>query len=182
MISKSFLFLFLFISSVQSQERVLLHIDRDGKQEAIPLKKGERAQDLIEQIENTKTSLLQPTNPSGLIDTLKYFPGYVVGYNGLTTNFGFSHQDVALQWYTPAAGGEIKEVWWRNYEKGGNDRKATIRAWFVDPKLSNRPSSVVTKHLGYYKDPYDGDGLVTPYKPTTGDQWFYGNGKTDSSV
>ncbi|MFA5832367.1 MAG: T9SS type A sorting domain-containing protein [Bacteroidota bacterium] len=175
---KTILFILLFSFSLNAQERVLLHINRNGQQEAIPLKKGERAQDVIARIENEKSHLLNSKKPNGLIDTLKYYPNEA----SLTTNFGFIHQDIALQWYTPAAGGIIKEFWWRNYEKGGTVRKATIRAWKVDPKVATRPSSVLTKHLGYYKDPNDGDGHVTPFKPENGDQWFYSNGGTDSST
>lgn len=173
----------LFLTLVlQAQERILLHIGRDGKQEAIPLSKGQRAQDVIARIENQKTALLNPSNPTGLIDTLHYYPGYANGENVLTTNFGFTHQDVALQWYVPAAGGVVTEFWWRNFEKVGDLKKGTIRAWLVDPKLASRPSSVFTKHLGYYKDPTDGEGLVTPFKPAEGDQWFYGNDLADSST
>ncbi len=175
----SILFLTLFL---QAQERVLLHIGRDGKQEAIPLGKGQRAQDVIERIEKQKTVLLNPSNPTGLIDTLHYYPEHASGESYLTTNFGFSFQDVALQWYNPAAGGEVTEFWWRNYSLQGKLKKGTIRSWFVDPKLATRPTSVTTKHLGYYKDPTDEDGLVTPYKPASGDQWFYGNGLIDSAT
>ncbi|MFA5832368.1 MAG: T9SS type A sorting domain-containing protein [Bacteroidota bacterium] len=175
---KTILLILLFSFSLNAQERVLLHIGRNGQQEAIPLKKGERAQDVIARIENEKTSMISPDKSLGLVDTLRYYPNE----SSLTTNFGWTHQDIALQWYTPAAGGRVTEFWWRNYERGGTIRKATIRAWRVDPKLATRPSSVQTKFLGHYKDPNDGDGMVTPFKPTTGNTWFYGNGGADSAT
>jgi hypothetical protein len=181
---KTLVLFFIISFSYQSfaQERLLLHIGNNGEQEAIPLKKGQRAQDVIERLENAKSSFLVPGKPAGMVDTVKYYPGYASGENILSSNFGFTHQDVALQWYIPLSGGEVKEIWWRNYEKGGNIRKASIRAWLVDPKLATRPATVQTKHLGFYKDPNDGDGGVTPFKPIIGDQWFYGNGGADSAT
>jgi hypothetical protein len=35
--------------------------------------------------------------------------------------------------------------------------------------------------MGYYKDPTDGDGLVTPFKPAAGDQWWYKNAGSDTN-
>lgn len=168
-----------FSFSANAGDRFLIHIGADGKQEAIPLKKGERAQDAIARMANQPSVM---TKSAGLIDTLKY---YVMTPNDglLTSNFGWTHQDVGFQWYTPAADGRVKEFWWRNYNVRGNINKGTIRAWLVDPKLATRPSSVLTKFFGYYKDPTDGDGLVTPYKPAAGgNQWFYGNGGADSAT
>jgi len=158
--------LVLFSLSAFAQDRVLLHIGQNGKQEATPLKKGERAQDVIERLEAAKAVPMSPSNAAGLIDTLKYFTDDA----SLTTNFTFGHQDVALQYFIPAAGGAVKEFWWRNYTTVGNLHKATIRAWDVNPKVTGLS---LTKAIGHYKDPGDGDGLKTPYKPTTGDQWFY---------
>jgi hypothetical protein len=168
----------LFCMTASAGDRYLVRIGADGKQEAIPLKKGQRAQDVIERLENAKASLLKNSNSAGLIDTLKYFPNDA----SLTSNFGYTHQDVAFQWYTPAAGGRVKELWWYNYQVRGNLKKGTVRAWLVNSKLATRPTSVLTKHFGYYKDPTDGDGLVTPFKPKTGDTWFYGNGAADSAT
>ncbi|MFA5833703.1 MAG: T9SS type A sorting domain-containing protein [Bacteroidota bacterium] len=168
----------LFCLTATAGERYLVRIGQNGKQEAIQLKKGERAQDVIERLEHAKATLHKNSSAAGLIDTLKYYPNDAA----LTTNFGWTHQDVAFQWYTPAAGGRVKEFWWLNYQARGNAKKGTVRAWIVDPKLATRPTSALTKFLGYYKDPNDGDGLVTPYKPTTGNQWFYGNGGADSAT
>jgi hypothetical protein len=179
MISKLLLLSFFISISLIAQERVLLHIGRDGHQEAIPLRKGERAQDVIARRENSKTSLTNNAeNAAGLIDTLKNYPNE----SSLTTNFGWTHQDVAFQWYTPAAGGRVKEFWWRNHLLQGNVKKATIRAWYADPRLATRPNSVLTKFMGAYKDLSDGDGLVTPFKPATGDQWYYKPFADDSIV
>ena len=167
MISKLYLLAFLFTLTLSAQDRVLLHIGRDGKQEAIPLRKGESAQDVIARRENAKTSLTN--NAAGLVDTLRNYPNE----SSLTTNFGWTHQDVAFQWYTPQAEGRVKEFWWYNYQSRGNAKKATIRAWYADPRLATLSGSVVTKFMGTYKDLLDGDGLVIPFKPVTGDQWFY---------
>jgi hypothetical protein len=178
MISKLFLLAFLLTLTLSAQERVLLHIGRDGKQEAIPLRKGERAQDVIARRENAKTAITNSADKaSGLVDTLRNYPNE----SSLTTNFGWTHQDVAFQWYTSQASGRVKEFWWRNHLLQGNVKKATIRAWYADPRLATRPGIVLTKFMGAYKDPSDGDGMVTPFKPATGDQWFYGSTEADSS-
>ncbi len=173
----------LFCMTATAGERYLVRIGADGKQEAIPLKKGERAQDAISRLENSRTSLLsKSSSPNGLIDSLKHYPGDANSAAVLTTNFGWTHQDVAFVWYVPAAGGKVKELWWLNYSLQGDIKKGTVRAWVVDPKLATRPASVASKHLGYYADPTDGDGLVTPFKPASGNQWFYGNGLADSAT
>jgi hypothetical protein len=173
----------LFCMTATAGERFLVRTGTDGKQEAIPLKKGERAQDAIARIENSRTSLFsKPSKADGLIDSLKNYPGSANDITQLTSNFGFVHQDVGLEWFVPAAGGRVKEVWWRNYGVQGYTKKGTIRGWYVDPRLATRPTNVLTKYMGAYKDPTDGDGLVTPFKPASGDQWFYGNGGADSST
>jgi hypothetical protein len=179
---KSAFFLFVVSLSINlfAQERVLLHIGRDGKQEAIPLGKYQCAQDVIDRLEHSKTSLItRSTSPTGLIEVIKNYPDLPTSV--LTSNFGFLHQDAALQWFVPGAGGKVKEFWWRNYSQQGVIKKGTIRAWYVDPKLSTIPVTVKNKYLGAYKDPTDGDGFVTPFKPATGDQWFYGSGTSDSA-
>lgn len=169
----------VFCFTANAGDRYLVRIGQDGKQEAIPLKKGQRAQDVIERLENKKASLTQVGSAAGLIDTLKYYPNDAA----LTTNFGWTHQDIAFQWYTPAAGGRVKEVWWYNYNANGNIKKGTIRAWLVDPRLATRPGTVLTKFMGAYKDPTDGDGLVTPFKPAAGgNQWWYKPLATDSAT
>ncbi len=166
---------------LHAQNRVLLHIDQDGKQEAIPLTKGEQAQNVIGHREQTRTTFLNKPSSVlglGLIDVLKNYPEDAV----FGTHITLSHQDAFLQWFVPNAGGKVKEFWWRNDSKQGAIKKGTIRAWYVDPKLATRPASVISKYLGAYKDPTDGDGFVTPFRPEFGDRWFYGNGAADSAT
>ncbi|MFA6440324.1 MAG: hypothetical protein WCX28_13520, partial [Bacteriovoracaceae bacterium] len=174
----SMLFLSLFIVSVLfSQDRILLHIGKSGQQEAYPLKRGEHAKDVIERLEKKKTlQINRPTQSAGMIDTLR---NYSSSYD-LNVNFGWNHQDVALQWFVPPAGGEVLEFWWYNYQKQGVSKKAKIQAWYVDPRVQNYPGTPITKFLGTYKDSMDGDGGVQPFKPDSGNQWFYSNGFADS--
>lgn len=184
---KYFYFLLIFCISLFSliaQERVLLHIGPDGKQEAIPLQKGENVRNVIERIERQRANNFNTSAGSaGLVDTIQHFPTSAMDViTILNTNFGFGSQDIAMQWYTPEAGGVVKEFWWRNYQKRGQINKGTIRAWYVDPRLTTRPASIITRYLGFYKDPTDGAGLVTPFKPKTGNQWFYSNGMADSAT
>jgi len=123
------------------------------------------------------------TSPTGIIDSLKNYPGTANDATLLTANFGWTLQEVAFQWFLPAAGGKVKEIWWRNYSLLGDIKKATVRAWYANPKVDQAiPASVLTKYIGTYKDPTDGYGLVTPFKPATGDQWFYKNGLSDSTL
>ncbi len=171
----------LLSNNLFAQERFLLHIGQDGKQEAFPLGRGQRAQDVISKIEKSKTLLIEPSKTTGLIDIIRNYPDRAYGLV-LNTNFGFTPQDIAFQWFVPGAGGKVKEFWWLNYSQQGFIKKGTVRAWYVNPKLANRPASVITKYLGSYKDAADDFGFVTPFKPITGDQWFYGNGASDSAT
>jgi hypothetical protein len=167
------------ISMLAAQERVLLRIGANGAQEAIPLKKGEQAREVIRRLEQKRASLLQPAaSPAGLIDTLRYFQTE----GELTTNFGWTHQDVALQWFVPQSNGVVKEFWWLNYQNQGVIKKATIRAWHMDSRVAVLPASPTTKFIGSYKDALDGDGGVQPFKPSAGNQWFYSNGADDSTT
>jgi hypothetical protein len=159
-------------------ERVLVRIGEGGKQEAIQLKKGESTAAAIERLEKQRASLYKVSNSAGLIDTLRYFTSDAE----LTTNFGWTHQDVAFQWYVPQAGGTVKEFWWLNYLNRGVINKGTIRAWHIDPRVAGFPASPNTKFIGAYKDATDGDGGVQPFKPATGNQWFYSNGAADSVI
>lgn len=157
-------------------ERVLVRIGENGQQEAFPMKKGESAKMAIERLQQQRASYYKASNSAGLIDTLKYWntPGE------LTTNFGWTHQDVGFQWYVPQAKGTVKEFWWLNLSNRGVINKGTIRAWHINPRVAGFPASPATKFIGAYKDATDGDGGVQPFKPATGNQWFYSNGAADS--
>ncbi len=167
---KHLIFIIVFTISLFAQERVLLHIGRDGSQEAIPLKKGEHPSDVISSRERRSSTMIDAADQkNGLVERLQNYLDL-----SLATNVGFYHQDVALQWFKPNAGGKVKEFWWLNVGKQGNIKKGTIRAWLVDPRLATRPKNIIPKQMGYYRDPSDGDGLVTPFKPSIGNnQWFY---------
>jgi hypothetical protein len=176
---KIIILLIVISFSLFAQERVLLHIGRDGRQEAIPLKKGENPAEIISSRENRSSTMIEAAAQSnGMVERLQNYLDLALG-----TKFGFYHQDVALQWFKPNAGGKVKEFWWLNSEKQGNIKKGTIRAWLVDPRLATRPKNVITKQMGYYRDASDGDGLVTPFKPSIGNnQWFYKAIAADSST
>jgi hypothetical protein len=169
---KTLITIALLTCTLIAQERVLLRIGQDGQQEAIPLGKGESAIRRIEQVEQ----LRKESGVAGVTDTLKWF----VDTHDFATNFRFSHQDVAFQWYRSDAGGTVKEFWWRNGAKQGAIKKGTIRAWHVNPRVAKFPGSPNVKYIGTYKDATDGDGGVQPFKPATGNQWFYSNGAADS--
>jgi hypothetical protein len=170
---KTLITIALLTCTLIAQERMLLHIGPDGRQEAIPIRPGERTQDAIERMEARRAQ--KNGSPSFLVDTMRYF----TSENDLTTNFGFTHQDVAMQWYKSPADGEILEFWWKNLDYRGILRKGTVRAWYADPRLATVPQLPNTRFVGYYRDSADGDGGVQPFKPDSGDQWFYYPGTGD---
>jgi hypothetical protein len=175
---KTFIIILLLAGTLFAQERVLLRIGQDGQQEAIPLRPGERTQDAIERLESIRFQRSQyPANTAGLVDTVRYYQSE----SELTTNFGFTHQDVAMQWYKSIADGEVLEFWWKNLTYGGTIRMGTVRAWYIDPRLEKFPPTPNTKYIGTYKDANDGDGGVTPFKPSDGNTWFYCSGVSEST-
>jgi hypothetical protein len=172
---KTLIVIALLTCTLIAQERMLLHIGPDGRQEAIPLKKGEQVKDVIEQREGRRA--FERTADMTWIDTLKHYPSAAQ----LTTNFGMNYQDVVLQWYSiPAGQGVVKEIWWRNYQLQGVSKKGTIRAWYIDPRVEQLPANPPSRFLGSYKDPIEGG--VQPFKPQAGNRWFYSNGSADSVI
>lgn len=174
------LLILILFAYVPAQQQVLLRIGNNGVQEAIPLKKGETAKDVIERLENAQASYAKAVSGAGLVDTIRYF----ISESELTTNFGWNHQDVAFQWYNPQAGGIVKEFWWRNYVLQGSSKRATIRAWYTNPKILTIPIAFdATGRMGYYSKVNDGDGNVTPFKEEATSEWFYkGNGGDTTAI
>lgn len=156
-------------------QRYLLRIV-NGKQEAIPLKKGEKTIDVIKRIESAKASQYSPSSVTSTIDTIKYYGSDA----DINTNFGYGSKDIALQWYQAQAGGFVKEIWWRQYTGVGLDSAGTVRGWYVDERLGSLAGSAA-KWMGNYLEAGDGDGGVTPYKDksTDGGIW-HGPGGADS--
>lgn len=181
MLTRVSILICIILASVSfAQERALLRIGKNGVQEAIPLKKGENAKDVIEQVENERANV-QHSLPFGLIDTIQYFRTE----SDLTTNFGWLHQDVAFQWFVPGGHGMVKEFWWRNHELQGESKKATIRGWHANPNLLKLPSNAFdfSGRMGYYEKLDDNDGLVTPFKEEASSDWFYkGNGGDTTKI
>lgn len=181
MISKSRLSIiialsFLALPYLIAQERVLLRINIAGQQEAIPIRKGERTEDVLSRLDK----MAPDTRASGPRDSLFNF-----GLNG-STNFIASHQDVMFQWFDPQASGLVLEFGWRNGADLGTIKKSTIRAWQGDKRLMFLPSNAMSTsgtglpgNMGYYKKSDDGDGLKTPFRDEATDTNFVG-GKGDS--
>lgn len=153
-----------------SQQRVLLHIDKNGKQETISLKPNERVRDAIERNENRIAA-----KPQFFADTIRYFNTE----SDLDVNFLFGLQDIALQWYEAQGYLNVSEFWWRNGTNEINDTLALLHAWIVNPKLKYLPGSKA-KWMGTYLDSNYGYGGATPFKPKSGDTTFYGPSGDDS--
>ena len=160
-----------YTSPLISQQRVLLHVNENGVQEAIPLRSGERT----EQFRSSPERKSLGARPSGVRDSLVNF-----GPNA-STNFVTFHQDVLFQWFDPEAGGFVREFGWKNGPEIGTIPKSTIRAWNADKQLLTlpRPCNDCQSSLkGYYKKSDDGDGLKTPFKDEATDTIYVG-GKFD---
>ncbi len=163
-------FSFLALSSLIAQQRVLLRINKDGRQESIPLRKGERTEDVLSRLDK----MTPYATFSGTRDSITNF-----GPNG-ATNFIASHQDVMFQWFDPEAGGFVREFGWKNGPDLGTIPKSTIRAWNADKRLLTLPRNPINfpSSMGYYKGSDDGDGLKTPFKDEATDT-NYSPGKYD---
>ena len=161
------LFILLSILSLAySQNQVLLRINEQGVQEAIPIPKNQNVRDLLEQLDkqkNVPSSVDVRTERTGITDKLKYYDS-----TQTASNFGFNHQDVQMAWFNPEATGIVKMIVWHNYGLKGDIGKATIRAWKVDPRLSSLPiragNGGSNSAMGYYIDANDSDGNVTAFK------------------
>jgi hypothetical protein len=106
-------------------------------------------------------------------DTLRWTAGIPKDETLLSTNFGWSHQDVAFQWFVPAAYGIVKEFWWRNYDLRGAINTGTVRAWNANSRLLTLPNVADSKaNMGWYVKSDDGDGLVTPFQVEATDTVF----------
>ena len=160
------LFCLTLTASAEEGQSYLIRIAKDGRQEATPLKKGEKAEEAIQRVENSKVVTMRPSSPTNKIDTIKYLADSKLG-----ASFIFYHKDVMFQWYKPAADGFVRAFYWRNNDKQADNGKATVRAWFANPRLE---ALSATKWMGYYKDLTDGDGKIQPFKPVSpGDTVFY---------
>lgn len=159
----------LYSSTVYTQQRVLLHINKNGQQEAIPIGKNENTREAIERMENSR--------PSFVPDTLRYYSSE----SELNTTFIFNTGDVALQWYISEVEGEVKEIWWKNETPVGTQQTAGIRTWRVNPKVLDLPVNAVNKkgRMGYYKTGCDCDWLVWPFRDI-GQEPFYPGKESDS--
>ena len=158
--------------SAQVKQRMVLHVRPDGRQGAMSIKPGQTMKDVISRIEKGADFSLLTVR-----DSLTNAVGT------LNSNFGFNHQDIGFQWWVPPTDGYILEFWWYDYGLRGDVGQATIRAWNANERLLTLPGTAVdaTGRMGYYKDPGDGDGLVTAFKPASGDQTFYEGAGGDSA-
>jgi hypothetical protein len=167
---KTLITIALLTCTLLAQERFLLRIGQDGRQEAVPLEKGEKSADAVRRI----MEMPPATKSAGTIDTIKYFDEQA----DFSSYFPFTRGDVALQWYKTDAECVVKEFWWRNGEQNGLTGNGRIRFWKVNPRLTD-PWHVSNAFLGTYKDPSADDG-VTPFPPVTGNRFFYCNPNYDS--
>ncbi len=171
-------FSFIALPCLIAQQRVLLYINKDGQQEAISIRKGERTEDALSRLDKMTPDAVA----GGTRDSITNY-----GKNG-ATNFIASHQDVMFQWFDPQAGGYVLEFGWRNGTDIGTITKSTIRAWKPDIRLLTLPASALSKsvtgtagNMGYYIKSNDGDGLKTPFKNEATNATFV-KGKGDTSI
>jgi hypothetical protein len=156
-------------------QRVLLHISRNGDQEAMVIRKGESASNAIARAEKG----VSMAKVNGLVDTLFTWDKTATQYSA----FSFNAHDVGFQWYMPAAGGLVRELWFRTagapYATVGLAHKAQVRAWYPDSRVASLPTTEWSSGgtapagaLGYYKAVNNGEGLRTPFRDEATDTAF----------
>lgn len=154
----------LFVAvTAYSQNEVLLHINRNGIQDILPLEKTKNIESQLNEYEQEDGA----ASHYGVVDTLRYFDSRNESLE-LGTNFGFSSQDVAFQWYYCPVEITIKELWWKNAVHQGTSKKARIRIWKVNKRLFDLPITAVNAkgRIGYYNTNCDScETTITPFKP-----------------
>lgn len=160
-----------------SQEnKAVLYVTSQGIQDVLPIQQGENTKDVILRLEERRNSLTAPN----VIDKIEYYDN---DENKLLSNFGFLSQELVLQWYALQTDGEVLEFWWRNYVQNGAKKKAKIRAWYVDPRITEFPGTRYDAEgkLGHY---LSNDGVLTTttsFKDESVDNIFRSTNKQDSA-
>lgn len=155
------IFFFLIVSNANSQQRAVLHIRTDGRQELVPLHTNEEVAEVINRLDNKK----QLNKPLAVIDSLRYNQD-----SEMNSRVGFSALDIAFQWYAIPNSLILKEFWWKNGVEQGAAKRADIRVWRADRRLLDIPNTAVnsTGHLGYYDHNCDScDYTITAFKADT---------------
>lgn len=165
--------LFIIIIGVfaSAQNRFLLRINEQGKQEAMPLRLNAP---VSEQIKRFGVENLANT---AFIDSLIYF----AKNSDLTYEFGNLEEEMMMQWYQPGGEGFVREVWWAISSDIGETKEVNVRAWYPNPRLKNVPSTQLQKNIGYYKKDDDPVNLVTAFRELATDTtWIYPPKTSDS--
>jgi hypothetical protein len=163
----------LFTALAAAQHRFLLHVDPNGRQEAIPMRPNERTQDAVQRFgtspERRAMTLYR--------DSLKYF----TVSKDLSYEFGNLEEEMMLTWFQPYADGFVREVLWAIGSDVGETKAVNVRAWYPNPRLKNIPNSQHQKNMGYYKKENDPVNLVTPFRELATDTvWIYPPRTSDS--
>ena len=170
----SLLVLFVAASLMAEGQKYLMRINGNGAQEAMVIRKGESTANAIARAEKG----FSMAKVNGLVDTLFNYDKTGVSTN---TAFSFNAHDVGFQWFMPAAGGLVREMWFQMASGYtiGIAHKAQVRAWYPDSRLATLPTTAWSSggtgaagNMGYYKCVTDGEGLKTPFRDEATDTAF----------
>lgn len=158
--------------SVSAQDRFLLHVTPNGRQEAIRMKDGETIHHAAARQESARLQR------SAIIDTLQsYFDA-----SDLTYEFGNLEEEMMFQWYQPAGNGFVRELLFVTGSDIGETQSVTVRAWYPSPRLTNLPEEPRQKNMGYYPKNDDPVNQVTPYRDQATDTtWVFPPKSRDSA-
>ncbi len=174
MMSKPLFLIFLFAAPfLISQNRFLLHVNANGRQEALPIRPNERIADAVVRFGSSGERI------SGIqfLDSLKFFQKS----SDLSYEFGNLEEEMMLQWYMPAGDGFVREVCWAIASDVGATQEVNVRLWYPNPRLKNVPATQIQKNTGYYPKSDDPVNLVTPYRELATDTtWVYPPKTSDS--
>lgn len=170
---KTFVLLIFVITFSFAQNRFLLHIDKNGRQEAVAIKKNETTTESIKRFRDFQGKI----SSVAFLDSLKYF----ANNSNLTYEFGNLEEEMMLQWYEPGADGFVREVWWSISSDVGETKEVNVRLWYPHPRLKNIPTTQLQKNMGYYRKSDDPVNLVTPFRELATDTtWVYPLKTSDS--
>jgi hypothetical protein len=165
----------LLTTLVTAQHRFLLHVNPNGRQEAIPMRPSERTSDAIVRFGSSSNRL----SLTLYRDTLKFFSVS----KDLSYEFGNLEEEMMMTWFQTYADGFVREVLWAIASDVGETQEVNVRAWYPNQRLLNVPSTQHQKNIGYYKKDDDPVNQVTPFlELATDSTWIFPPRTRDSML
>ncbi|MBI5215107.1 MAG: T9SS type A sorting domain-containing protein [Ignavibacteriae bacterium] len=161
----TFLLTLCCVVSISAQQKFLVTPDND----AIPLKKGERAENIIQQISDERMQTAMACSP-----TRQY--GYDTADYPLWGQFNAKHKDVVAQWFVTPASGQINKIYWRAGDQVSNyDSTVYIRVHKANIGPNSGPGINFPSPCfdwGYYPNSSDLDQGVSAFSDYATGPWI----------